>query len=371
MVMDWLMLALLVSLQAGLSDGPRAPAPSPGLHSSLLAPASAANPRNSEASMVRLADGRVLVAWTQFYSRGFEDHAPARIVRAESSDRGRTWTKPEVLVSNSGRQNVMSASLLRLQSGEIALAYLLKNSSSDCKAYLRLSRDEGATWGAPTLVTTGAGYHCMHNDRLVQLRSGRLLAPVSWSEDFRKWDHSTSFCYYSDDRGKTWRRSITEHDLPARGAEEPAVVELRDGSVLMVIRTQMGTLYRSHSRDGGVTWTPADSMGLDSPLSPATIKRIPRTGDLLLVWNHAPQPPELRAKGSGAPRIPLTTAVSRDEGRTWTHMRNIESDVSFNAAYSSLLFDDDQALVSYYLQTRGSTLYSLKVAAIEVDWFYR
>jgi len=279
-------------------------------------------------------------------------------------------TEPVTLQPNVGKQNVMSASLLRLASDEIALVYVVKNSSSDCKGYLRLSRDEGRTWTQPVSVTPGPGYHCIHNDRLVQLRSGRLLVPVSWSKDFRQWDHSTSFCYYSDDGGKTWLRSRTEHDLPRRGAEEPAVVELRDGSVLMVIRTQMGSLYRSYSRAGGITWTPAESMGLDSPLAPATIKRIPRTGDLLLVWNNARQTPDLIDRGSGAPRTPLTAAVSRDEGRSWINVRNIESDPAANFAYTSLLFDGDRALLSYYVHRQGSRL-ALKVAVIDIDWFYR
>jgi len=42
----------------------------------------------------------------------------------------------------------MSVSLLRLQNGEIALFYLLKNSEQDCRPVMRLSRDEGTTWSA-------------------------------------------------------------------------------------------------------------------------------------------------------------------------------------------------------------------------------
>ena len=43
-----------------------------------LLPPSAHNPRNSEGSMVELADGRLFFAYTRFYG-GDEDHSPATI----------------------------------------------------------------------------------------------------------------------------------------------------------------------------------------------------------------------------------------------------------------------------------------------------
>ena len=45
----------------------------------------------------------------------------------------------------------MSVSLLRLRDGAIALFYLRKNALDDCRMVLRLSTDEGKTWGSPTL----------------------------------------------------------------------------------------------------------------------------------------------------------------------------------------------------------------------------
>ena len=50
----------------------------------------------------------------------------------------------------------------------------------------------------------------------------------------------------------------------------------------------MGSVYRGYSKDGGVTWTNAESLGLVAPVAPSTIARIPKTGDLLIVWNNAP-----------------------------------------------------------------------------------
>ena len=140
---------------------------------------------------------------------------------------------------------------------------------------------------------------------------------------------------------------------------------------MMVLRTQLGYLYKSFSNDAGVTWTKAESMGIVSPLSPATVKRIPKTGHLLLVWNNAPQSKDLIEQGSASPRTPLTTAISKDEARTWQHVQNLECDKRFAFAYTSVLFDGDWTLLSYFVHQRALDLVSMKVALVETDWFYQ
>ena len=54
----------------------------------------------------------------------------------------------------------------------------------------------------------------------------------------------------------------------------------------MFIRADAGVQYISYSQDDGYSWTPAGRSNIPSPLSPASIKRIPATGDLLMAWNN-------------------------------------------------------------------------------------
>ena len=134
-------------------------------------------------------------------------------------------------------------------------------------------------------------------------------------------------------------------------------MELSDGRVLMIIRNSLGAVYQSISDDGGDTWSEATSTGLASPQAPATIKRIPSTGDLLLVWNHS----ETRR------RVPLTSAISSDDGRGWTHLRDIEP-TGRSFAYTSICFVNDGAVLSYWTSQVGGL--SLKVRRVALDWFY-
>jgi len=332
----------------------------------MVCPASKDNPRNSEAAVARLRDGRLLLAYTHFYG-GAADQSPAFIGGKLSADGGRTWSPTFEMVPNDAAENVMSASLLRLRSGPLALFFLRKNSDSDLRAYMRKSHDEGESWGDEIVVTFPPGYHVMNNDRVIQLSSGRLLAPVSYSPDYRRENHFRNVCFYSDDEGLTWRRGATFLDLPKRGAMEPGLVELKDGRVLQIIRTQLGRIYRSFSTDGGDTWSEPQPTDIVSPESPATITRLPApAGDLLLVWNN---------NSSGAvslrPRCPLTAAISRDEGETWEHVRDLETDSRLNYAYVSVTFPEPEtALLTYWVDDRPAVGISLKAARVPTGWFY-
>ena len=128
---------------------------------------------------------------------------------------------------------------------------------------------------------------------------------------------------------------------PGRGCHEPTVVELQDGRLLCFLRNSNARIYQSHSDDGGVHGTEPQPTELPAPESPALLKRIPSTGDLLLIWNNV-------ASKSNWPRTPLSAAVSKDEGRTWTNFRDIDNRADHDAAYPSVTFIGDEALVAYY-----------------------
>ena len=63
-------------------------------------------------------------------------------------------------------------------------------------------------------------------------------------------------------------------DLPKRGAEEPSIVELQDGSLLAVIRNSLGAVYKSHSDDGGELGT-SRINGISRTGIPPLLKQIP------------------------------------------------------------------------------------------------
>jgi YhcH/YjgK/YiaL family protein len=275
----------------------------------------------------------------------------------------------------------MSVILLRLQSGEIALFYLLKNSMTDCRPVMRRSFDEGRTWSEPTVcITDEVAYYVLNNDRVIQLRDGRLLFAVSkHTLPNGAFDHTAVvLTYTSDDNGRTWRRGRSElrgvgPDGRRCAAQEPGVVELRDGSVLLWFRSDAGYQLASRSDDRGETWSAPQPSRLCSPLSPASIKRLP-TGDLLAVWNDHESKPEMRThhadthKWAHGWRSPLAAALSRDEGRTWSGVKMIEDDPEGWFCYTAIdALDDGTALLAYCAY--GQLAHS-RIVKVPVAWFY-
>ncbi|HUE72791.1 MAG TPA: sialidase family protein, partial [Pirellulaceae bacterium] len=250
----------------------------------------------------------------------------------------------------------------------LGMYFLIKNSQTDLDLALRVSDDDGKTFGEPLIITKEPGYHIMNNDRVTQLSSGRLICPVSTTPDIfaTGGGHLICVCHYSDDGGKTWKQSADTVDQPGRGAMEPEVVELADGKLLMIIRTQHGHIATSTSIDGGDHWSAPSKLPVEAPESPATIRTIPATGDLLLVWNKNYEP----GVGHGGKRSPLTAAVSSDEGNTWRHVRHLEIDPFQSYAYTSILFHKDRVLLSYYVHDHKSGRISSRLRSLPVRWFY-
>lgn len=334
----------------------------------LVAPSTETNRRNSEADMLVGKDGSVMLAWTEFYTSEGSDWGKARISAMYSKDGGRTWNGKHTLQENVGTMNVMEPDLLRLRSGKIAFAFCRKNSEADCLPLFRVSKDNGKTFSEPKPIpiNPAPSYTGMNNDRMIQLRSGRVVLPLWYTPDYRIDKHIRTRVYYSDDDGATWKQSKTLIDLPdsPAGAQEPGVVELKDGSLMLWVRTDKKKIYRCYSKDRGETWSNLEPMALDSPRSPQSIKRIPSTGDLLLIWNNSPDK-----------RFPLTAAISKDDGATWQHIRNLDEDAAHTYAYTSIEFLKDRALFTYYagpaVGERNAGEWSLKLKAVPLNWFYQ
>ena len=371
------------SLLAGrLLAPPRHADPAPGVRVALELRPGPDNPRNSEGAFVQLRDGRMMFAYSRYYGKSGSDHATADIAARYSSDDGATWTdKDDILVKNHGGMNVMSVSLLRLQSGEIVLFYLLKNSTSDCRPVMRRSFDEGKSWSEPAVcITDEVGYYVLNNDRVIQLKDGRLLFAVALHSfpDGRFDGKGVVMTYCSDDNGKTWRRGrsmleIVAPDGTKHAAQEPGVVECGDGSVLMWIRTSAGSQFMCRSRDRGETFSPPQPSWLVSPVSPASIKRLP-TGDLLAVWNDH----ELRfdrnamkQTGQGwatGRRTPLSAALSSDDGATWHGAKTIEGDPKGHFCYIAIHPAGDGTVLLGYCAY--DNLRHARLVKVPVDWFY-
>ena len=134
---------------------------------------------------------------------------------------------------------------------------------------------------------------------------------------------------------------------------------------MMFMRANTGRQYVCHSKDAGETWTKAQPSNLASPLSPASIKRIPWTGDLLCIWNDHSGIHEYPA----GRRTPLCLAISQDEGKAWSSSRIIEDNPDGWYCYTAITFVKSRALLAYCAGDKEiGGLNRLKVQVLSRDW---
>ncbi len=315
---------------------------------------------------LQLKDGSILMAYTD-----------GDIMVIRSTDEGVTWGEPSVLVPRPkppAKGHIGAPSFLRLEGGDILLTYYHSTHPATpyyANNYYRRSSDEGQTWSEQFCYTPLAGYVLVHNDRLHLLSSGRILAVAEYKAYLPSTsDHSgyVGMSFFSDDGGYSWQPSKNTVDMYEEHkveVQEADAVELRDGRLLMFARTYSGYPVFAYSEDKGETWgPPIPREDIEMPYAGLpTVRRIPSTGDLLFIWISE------RSVDKENPKIhrrcALTAAVSKDEGETLIHKRNIVRDPEDDFGYQCVEFiGDDLVLVGYH------TREGIHVARIGVDWFY-
>lgn len=321
--------------------------------------------RGMPGGMIELNDGRILLAHTYYDEQGkWNGSVAARY----SDDRGRSWGAEFTLVNAPmvrTSDRYCHPSFLRLPNGQLLLSYIYGSGATPLFGhnYYRRSADDGQTWGDQLILCPHPGYNIMHNDKLVLLSTGRIVAPIERQELDNGDDHAgyVSYTVYSDDHGYSWRESCNTVNMLPVEAQEPHVVELKDGRLMMLMRTYSGYVTRAYSEDKGESWSKGEAVP-ELPLPPNSsalcVKRIPSTGDLLLLrcTSGSSEPPRRRT--------PFASVLSKDDGQTWYNERVIAGDPENDYGYASLLFVDDTALISFHARD------GLHVARIGTPWFY-
>lgn len=222
-----------------------------------------------------------------------------------------------------------------------------------------LSTDDGKTWNPGGKINPYSGPASPLDDTVsIQIQKGphqgRIVIPHYLEMDAEHPDYSReqqggyaiwkgkwlelethtyvpelggSYMCYSDDEGKTWKASkgflmgyFGDGHQGLWSCEEPTVAELKDGRLLCFMRSTTGLVLKSYSNDGGKYWNKVQATDIANSNSPAVLKRIPSTGDLVLVWNQM-SADEIRR---GYRRGRLSVAISKDDGETWINYKTLE-----------------------------------------------
>ncbi len=259
-------------------------------------------------------EGRMWAVWYAGITPG--EDLNNYVVVATSGDRGETWKEvlvidpdgpgpvrafdPEVWIDSNGKLWIFWAQVA-VKSGGI---WSLVTEGSLVGVWaIKIENPEtnDPKWNTPTRLTDGV-MMC----KPIILSTGEWALPVStW-----KMEKGSARMVVSTDEGTSWNvRGGASVADSVRSFDEHMIVERKNGSLWMLIRTKYG-IGESISNDRGFTWTPVVPSRIQHPASRLFIYRL-NSGNLLLV-KHGPI--DMRTG-----RSHLMAFVSRDDGYSWSN----------------------------------------------------
>ena len=285
-----------------------------------------------------------------------------------SADGGRSWGEPQVEFEFADRRAAVPAAMLD-RDGELHVFLMVwrkgdsrRDTEPAGEQNVRVKAPKGArpgiercidiwhsktsngrqTWDQPKPIFRG---YVGSINGVTQLAGGRIVLPHQYWVPGRSSAPPTGShvvtASYSDDGGKTWKLSPAKLSAPCRadfignnyGACEPTIMQLKDGRVWLLMRTQTEFLYESFSPDG-VQWSDAEPSRFRSSSSPASLVRV-ADGRIVFFWNNCEEPSRVDGKPIYVNRDALHAAISGDEGKTWRGYREVYRDPSRNRSPTS------------------------------------
>lgn len=320
-------------------------APRPDDRTVLQADLPAPRVQSHASNLMTLGDGSLGCVW---FSGTQEGVADISVWFSRLAPGATVWSAP-VQLSEDPTRSEQNPILFPAPDGRLWLLHTAQLAGNQDTAVVRcrISDDHGRTWGPSRDLFAQAGIFVRQPP--VVLANGDWLVPIFHcpTEPGQKWagHDDTSAVMVSSDQGRTWR----EVPVPdSTGCVHMNIVRgSRPGELLAFYRSRWADhVYRSVSADDGRRWSAPAPTELPNNNSSIQVTRL-ASGALAMVFNEssAANATERRAslydeiddgdgrteavpKGRsafwGAPRAPMTVALSDDDGLTWPHRRNLE-----------------------------------------------
>jgi predicted neuraminidase len=297
----------------------------------------------------RTPGGRLWAGWA---SGG--DSEKAFMLLASSDDDGKTWTKPRVAIDPTdpagvpGGRSAIVGNVWTDPKGRLWVFFSQSLGYFDGRGgcwFIRCDNPdaEEPVWTKPERIGEGFPFNkptvLKNGDWLLSapLFERKHISPFpAYGEAHRDLDAiRMANVYASSDEGKTWTRRGGAL-IPKTNFDEHMIVELKDGRLWMMARTDYG-LAETFSSDGGKTWSDPQPSKIQHISTRFFLRRLD-SGNILLVKN-GPIDRRLPTRSN------LMAFLSKDEGKTW----------------SDGLFLDERSDVSYPDGTQGpdGTIYIL------------
>jgi len=290
--------------------------------------------------------------WATWYTGGDTEGPENFAVLVTSADGGKHWSEPVAVIDPPGNYRAYDPTLWIGPDGILRWFWAETESLDGCITngidgvwFVACSNieDDKPEWSGPVRIANGV----MMNKPIV-LSDGDWVFPTAlWCKDIggkRAPEELQCECFsnstVSTDGGCTFCLRGGA-DIPNRAFDEHHIVELKDGRLWCLVRTEDG-IGDSFSSDKGATWSKGRSNAMVGPCSRFFIKRL-ASANLLLV-NHVFDKNEKNVRKN------LTAWISEDDGKSW--LGGLMLDERRDVSYPDGCQDDDGNIWIIYDHSR-------------------
>ena len=275
--------------------------------------------------LLETPSGTILCCW---FAGTYEGDTDVNIVVSRLEKGADAWSSPE-LISTDNEFSNQNPSLFLNPNGEIWCLYTSQRGREPGKDNMQytsvvkkqVSTDDGRTWSDPEVILPEEGTFA--RQAIQVLSNGRWIYGLWLCRDSASGLAGDPSAFaVSDDEGASWRRV----DMPgSSGRVHPSIVELEDGHLVAFMRSREADfIYRSESLDYGDTWSAPVPTPLPNNNSGIGVIKL-ASGRIALIYNHNSAPATYGKKGAWpALRNPVSIALSEDGGLTFPLIRNVE-----------------------------------------------
>lgn len=271
---------------------------------------------------------------------GSHERHPDVAIWGAARDRNGMWEAPR-RIARAADEAHWNPVLFRGADGRLHLWFKTGVSVPRWRTWTQVSEDHGRTWSAPRVLVPGdIGGRGPVKNKPIALADGAWLAGAS--TEVRHGDQSETWDIFvdrSDDQGASWKRTpdiaLDRTRIDGHGLIQPTLWESAPGQIHLLCRSTCKRVCRSDSRDGGRTWSPAETTRIPHNNSGIDLVRL-SGGALVLCCNPI--------EGGWPLRSPLSLMVSRDNGRTWSRFLDLETEKGGEFSYPAIIADGPDAV---------------------------
>ncbi len=333
------------------------------------------NKRNDQSAMIKLNDGRLVIAYSHFGNASRDDDVSS-IYFQISADNGNSWSAEKELIA-AIKLGSYVPSFFKKPNGNILVVFFVRESDNPYTSSLRqieFSADLSKVVTKTKVILPATGYFPVASDRLFfDEKSNMLLMPYPFLESGPGYSQKSIYktkIILSSNFGDSWTDSgvIIDgfvNEAGFGGAAEPGLFRNRE-KITLYSRNMIEQVGACDLTWNGKNYEKSEEyvLGIATWNAQSTIKYSPLLRGWIATYTRL-------NKTAASPRSQIDVAFS-DDAITWKKVftvDDIEQVGAFMVNEPNIFIEENTVFISYSIATKPGNYYDLKIVKLPLTVF--